>query len=541
MTNRIDDLLDRAFVAFNAGDLRLAETLCREAMTVSPTHGDALYLLGLIAYREKALSVAADLLHEALELYPDIPNYQLAFAEVLRAQGHLDEALSFYFKMMDDPKVRTEAGLIYLAQGKKKEAKSCFQEALKKNGTIAPAYLGMASLVNRKKEKEALLLKAYSFEDSENTAYHLARFYVSQKAWLKAETLIKRHLKFSRDWTLYAGILESLKRPDEALTALQKAIELDSYNAGAWVQQGLLLEHQKDWHQAALAYQKALDLDNDLLDAHEGLSNALMAQGNFPMALEHTRYIIRKNPNHCASLYKLAILLEQTDDFEEALGIYFKLLILKPNRIGLEKRIQETILALANKKKHLAKKFAKGWLKSFPDSKWAQKTWHLLKVLILIPLLLWGCDSWSFENEYENLTWEMRYADLGDAESQYNLGQIWSEGKKVPQDLEKAILYYKQAAAQDYIPALMALGKFYEETQGSAVAQSYYMKAAMQDYVPAELIVARYFDKEGKVDEAIQWLEKALKQMFPNAQDLDKVSPEYQRLKEKRQRFESNG
>ena len=247
MMNKIDEILDRAFEAFNAENMRMAESLCREAMAISPTHGDALYLLGLIAYREKALTVAADLLHEALELYPDIQNYQLAFAEVLRAQGHLDEALSLYRKMMQDPKVRTEMGLIYLSQGKKKEANQCFREALKQDESIASAYLGLAASASKKKEKEALLLKAYSAGASENTAYHLARFYVTQKAWKKAETILKNYLIFSRDWTLYAGILESLKRTDEAMAALQKAIELDAYNTGAWVQQGLLLEHQKNW------------------------------------------------------------------------------------------------------------------------------------------------------------------------------------------------------------------------------------------------------------------------------------------------------
>ena len=347
MTNKIDELLDQAFTAFNADNLRMAETLCREAMTISPTHGDALYLLGLIAYRQKAWTVAADLLYEACELYPTIQNYRLAFAEVLRAQGHLDEALSFYKQMMTDPKVRTEAGLIYLAQGKKKEARSCFQTALKQNESLSAPYLGLASLARKKKEQEALLLKAYASESNENTAYHLARFYVSQKAWKKAETILKNYLKFSRDFTLYAGILESLKRPAEAMQALQQAIELDAYSSGAWVQQGLLLEHQKNWEQAASSYQKALSLDNSLIEAHEGLSNALMAQGNFPLALEHTRYVIRQNPNHFPSLYKLAILLEQTGDYEEALGLYFRLLILKPNRLGLEKHIQEAILSLS--------------------------------------------------------------------------------------------------------------------------------------------------------------------------------------------------
>ena len=540
MTNKIDDLLDQAFVAFNAGNIRGAETLCREAMAISPRHGDALYLLGLIAYREKALSVAADLLHEALTLYPDISNYRLAFAEVLRAQGHLEEALAIYLELMQDPKVRTEAGLIYLAKGNNKEAKSCFSQALSENDQIASAYLGLASLASKKKEKESLLLKAFTVEATENTAYQLARFYVGQKAWQKAETILKNYLIFSRDWTLYAGILESLKRPEEAMQALQKAIELDAYNSGAWVQQGLLLEHQKNWEQAVHSYQKALELDNALVVAHEGLSNALIAQGNLPMALEHTRYIIRQNPNHFPSLYKLAILLEQTGDFEEALGLYFKLLVLKPNRVGLEKRIQAAILSLAKKKKHLAKKFAKGWMVSFPKSVWASKTWDMLKIILVALGLCWTQSSFAFVDESENLEWEMHFADLGDPESQYKMGQVWAEGKKVPQDLMKAVSYYKKSAAQGYIPSMMALGRFYEQGQGSEAAFPYYLQAAERDYVPAQLIVSRYLDKQGDLVGSLDWLEKALHQTFPNESDLARVSPEYQTLKEKIQKAAAN-
>ncbi len=534
--NKIDELLDQAFAAFNVGNMRVAEALCRDAMTISPTHGDALYLLGLIAYHEKVLTVAADLLHEALTLYPDIVNYQLAFAEVLRAQGHLDEALAIYLKMMQDPKVRTEAGWIYLAKGNKKEAKSCFRQALSQDDTIALAYLGLASMAVKKKEKEGLLLKAYTTENSENTAYQLARFYVGQKAWQKAETILKNYLLFSRDWTLYAGILESLKRPDEAMQALRKAIELDAYNSGAWVQQGLLLEHQKNWEQAAQSYQKALELDNALMVAHEGLSNALIAQGNLPMALEHTRYIIRQNPNHFPSLYKLAILLEQTDDFEEALGLYFKLLVLKPNRVSLEKRIHTTILSLAKKKKHLAKKFAKGWMRSFPKSTWAIKTWNILKIVFLALSLCGTQSGFAFNDEAENLEWEMHFADLGDAESQYKMGQIWAEGKKVPQDLMKSVGYYKKSAAQGYIPSMMALGRFYEQGQGAQAAFPYYLQAAEKGYVPAQLIVSRALDTQGNYREALQWLEKALHQTFPNEKDLSRVSPEYQTLKDKVQK-----
>ncbi|MBQ3696179.1 MAG: tetratricopeptide repeat protein [Alphaproteobacteria bacterium] len=533
MMNKIDELLDRAFEAFNSENLRLAETLCREAMAISPTHGDALYLLGLIAYRQKALTVAADLLHEALELYPDISNYQLAFAEVLRAQGHLEEALSFYSKQMNNPKVRTEMGLIYLTQGKIKEAKDYLRTALKMNGKIASAYLGLASITTKKKEKEALLVQAYAAEANENTTYHLARFYMSQKSWKKAETTLKDYLIFSRDWTLYAGILEGLKRPDEAMKALQKAIELDAYNSNAWLQQGLLLEHQKNWEQAALSYQKALALDNTLVVAHEGLSNVLMAQGQFPVALEHTRYVIQQNPNHFPSLYKLAILLEQTEDYEEALGLYFKLLVLKPQRVGLEKRIQNAILELYKKKKHLAKKFAKGWMISFPGSEWAKKTWNLLKIVIVCFGVSFSMSAWSFDEFQDNLMWEMHYAELGDAGSQFNLGKIWEEGKMVPKSMDKAKEYYHQASRQGHIGANMALARIYEKQDGKDAAFPYYLKAAENDYAPAQLIVARYLESQGKRQEAMEWFNRALSQMFPGEKDFSRVFPEYQNLVQK--------
>ena len=370
-------------------------------------------------------------------------------------------------------------------------------------------------------------------ETNENTAYHLAQFYVKKKAWNKAKTILKNYLLFSRDWTLYAIILEGLKEADQAMEALQKAIELDAYNSAAWVQQGLLLEHQKQWEKATEAYQKALALDHALIVAHEGLSNVLMAQGQFPVALEHTRYVIQQNPNHFPSLYKLAILLEQTEDFEEALGLYFKLLVLKPSRQGLEKRIETSIMGLSKKKKHLAKKFAKGWMINFPKSELAKKVWDALKVAsILVGLFMPAFGYCAYNDKQESLTWEIRHAELGDPLSQFNVGQMFETGNNMPKSLEKAISYYKRAASQGHIGANMALGRIYEKSHGINEAMQYYLKAAEGGHAPAQLIVSRHLQAKGKLQQALEWLKKALKQLFPNTTDFSLVSPEYKKLKE---------
>ena len=54
-----DQLLDTAFAAYNGGDFDKAEELEREVLTVEANHGDALYLLGLIAFQANALEPAA--------------------------------------------------------------------------------------------------------------------------------------------------------------------------------------------------------------------------------------------------------------------------------------------------------------------------------------------------------------------------------------------------------------------------------------------------------------------------------------------------
>ena len=278
-------------------------------------------------------------------------------------------------------------------------------------------------------------------------------------------------------------------------------------------------------------------MDHALVVAHEGLSNVLMAQGNFPVALEHTRYVIQQNPNHFPSLYKLAILLEQTEDFEEALGLYFKLLVLKPNRQGLEKRIETSIKELSKKKKHLAKKFAKGWMINFPKSELAKKTWDALKIMILLFGLFMPTLGYCIsDDKQESLTWEMRHAELGDALSQFNMGQMFEAGKDVPKNIEKAISYYKKAAVQGHIGANMALGRIYEKARGMQEAVMYYLKAAESGHAPAQLIVSRHLQTQGKLQQALTWLKKALQQLFPNTTDFSLVSPEYKDLIEKIQR-----
>ena len=67
--------------------------------------------------------------------------------------------------------------------------------------------------------------------------------------------------------------------------------------------------------------------------------------------------------------------------------------------------------------------------------------------------------------------WFEKAAIQGHAEAQYNLGLLYAQGHSVPQDYVKARQWWEKAAAQGYARAQNNLGTLY--TQGQGVPQDY--------------------------------------------------------------------
>jgi TPR repeat protein len=63
------------------------------------------------------------------------------------------------------------------------------------------------------------------------------------------------------------------------------------------------------------------------------------------------------------------------------------------------------------------------------------------------------------------------FAEQGDADAQYNLGQMYFQGKGVPQDYKTAVKWYTLSAEQGFADAQSNLGVIYQ--YGKGVAQDY--------------------------------------------------------------------
>ena len=525
MTNDVDILMDAAFEAYNAGEYGLAEQKTRDALLLSPTHGDALYLLGLIAYKKGIWTEAVDLLSLVSKTYPDYPNYRLALAEVYQNHGDLDKAEELYLTEPKNPQAMAAVGWIELKKGNRKKAKKLFQENL-----LSESFLGLAELDSER--KLFYIKKAYSLEKTPRTLRALVNYYLKNKKYKEAEKYIK---KLPDDKYLKALLLKAQHKTEKAISLLKELTIENAFNADIWLELAILADSINDVSLAENAYRRALDLKRDSFPAAQGLARLLMKESRIPEAIDIYQKLVRENPKDKETLLAVATILEGLGETLEALGLYFNLLLL--GKKGLSETIKKLILKLSKTDKETALRFAEGWYKHFPENKIAQKVFNTLKILMFL-ISFWGFSAFAqipIPDQDLGLLWQAKMAAYGDATSQYELAKIYEAGKGVPRDLSKAIHYYQLSAAQNYLPSAMELGHIFAEekaVQDEKKSIEWYTYAANRGDIQAENYLFHYYDELPEPDkkQAFYWLEKMLKTIFPEEQNLARVSTDYERL-----------
>ena len=111
-------------------------------------------------------------------------------------------------------------------------------------------------------------------------------------------------------------------------------------------------------------------------------------------------------------------------------------------------------------------------------------------------------------------------ADQGNADAQFALGTMYSNGRGVPQDYAEAVKWYRKAADQGTVGAQFNLGLMYSAGQGvpqdDAEAVKWYRKAADQGNANAQFgLGLMYGDGWGVPQdyaEAVKWYRKAADQ-----------------------------
>lgn len=262
-TNMSQEAPDSPVIRFNLGvaqELMGDETEARKsylrATDIDPTYGNAWYNLGAMAERDGDLSRALQSYRAGLRNAPAHPELTAAVINVLRKQGKLDEAVREAKAAIKQDANNVEAynalGLVYLEQDKLELAQFIYQR----------------------------VLQAFPDKADKNAYVHanLGRVYFAQGRVPEAEKKFQDALL--RDNKLVAAMMYlSLlyidnRNWDATVGSLEYARELEPENAAIRVNLGIGLRGQGKYEDALAQYDKALDLDPELVDVH--LNRALV-------------------------------------------------------------------------------------------------------------------------------------------------------------------------------------------------------------------------------------------------------------------------
>src|SRR5262249_38940695 len=114
--------------------------------------------------------------------------------------------------------------------------------------------------------------------------------------------------------------LQKQGRPDEAIAAYRKAVELKPDLFQSHFNLGRALEDNGRPDEAAASYRRALDLKPDYAQAHYDLGNALRKQGRLDEAVAAFRRAIELKPDYAEAHCNLGLTLRQRGEFAEALA-----------------------------------------------------------------------------------------------------------------------------------------------------------------------------------------------------------------------------
>jgi len=321
-----DLMFNRAIELHNAGALNQAESIYLQILQVMPENSDVWNLLGLIAQSKGDLIKAQDCFLSAIK-YAPTPFF------------------AHFFNL----------ALVYKSLCKPKEAIEALERAVKLNPQLKEGFnlLGVL-LIEQKKKTEAVqnFCKALEIDDNFEEARANLLFYTNDfkglfdlaknnpdcfeaqfKAGLASSDNKEKEEYFKKAVNLdgqrvealltLADILRAQNKINEALTFYYKVLNLDKNNVQAILGVADIYLANHEFEKAEKFYLRSFDITREIAGAHMNYGTLLYEQKRTAEALDEYRLAVQLSPDMPEISYNLSLILKETKDFEEALGLMF--------------------------------------------------------------------------------------------------------------------------------------------------------------------------------------------------------------------------
>lgn len=268
--------MEQAHLHYEGGNLAEAGKICRQVISQSPRHAEALHLLGLVEQRLGNLDAAQELITESLRVDGSSAAAISNLAGVLKEQGRVEEAIEFYQMALDADSnadfAHSNLGNAFKEQGRYSEAAQCYRRAL------------------------ALNPGSYVFHNNLGIALkELGRYREAEDCYRES---LKLHEQSDATYTNLGAVLHAQSRGGDAIGAYLRALELNPQSVTALNNLGNVLKDLGRFSDALTCYGKALRIQPGAALLHNNLGAALNELGRTQEAVASFRRALELKPDY---------------------------------------------------------------------------------------------------------------------------------------------------------------------------------------------------------------------------------------------------
>lgn len=366
-----DLMFQKAIDLQNNGALNEAESIYLKMLEVTPCNADVWNLLGLIAQSKGNLLRAVDCFLSAIKYSPrpfgmHYFNLALSYKNLNKPK----EALEAFNRAIDIEPNLKEAwnylGVLHEELGNHSDGVKSFCKALELDDNYLEAR---ANLCFYTKDFDTLITLA---NDNEND--FLANLLASScvEDIKVKEKMINNAIK-SAPYRV-EGYLEMAKfysmndNFNNSLTFYYKALDLEENNLDAILGIADCYLELKNYEKAEKFYEKSFEIRRDIVGAYVNYGISLYKQNRLNEALEAYRKAGQLSYEAPVVSYNTALILKELKDYEEALGLMFNAHLRDKENEIYAINIMETLAELFVVNAELSLKIAQNWQKLEPDN-----------------------------------------------------------------------------------------------------------------------------------------------------------------------------
>ena len=292
-TASIQSTLRQGLAFHQQGRFAEAEHFYNEVLLHTPTHFDALHLLGVLALQTNRIRSGVELIAKALQLNPNSWGAHNNLGNGLKDLGRLDDALASFDEAItlkpDYADAYNNRGLVLRDLKRFADALASFDKAIALKQDYAEAYnnrgIAMKDL-GRLNDARASFDKAIALKPDYVEAYNnrgnalkgLTRFADALADFDKAIVLKP---DYAEAYYNRGVVLHDLQRLDDAVASFDKAIALKQDNADAYNNRGRALQELRRLDDAIASFDMTIALMPDDAAAYHNQSLCFLQMGRF--------------------------------------------------------------------------------------------------------------------------------------------------------------------------------------------------------------------------------------------------------------------